>query len=194
MTASADKTARLWDPETGACKQVLEGHTDEIFSCAFNYEGNTIITGKLFFLMLTYHDLVSMLSLTPHNHHHSLSFFMQQTRFILPLFHPIILPLLFQGHSLIIFFTPHYPSTTYLLNNAGQSFLLIAYMYFSSTFCFFPFLVFFFSKRHYLDRLETKRCRSHSYFLVLICVLFIHCFFISYREQRQYLQVMEMRQ
>lgn len=46
MTASADKTARLWDPETGDCKQVLEGHTDEIFSCAFNYEGNTIITGE----------------------------------------------------------------------------------------------------------------------------------------------------
>ena len=47
LTASADKTARLWDPETGNCKQVLEGHTDEIFSCAFNYEGNTIITGRL---------------------------------------------------------------------------------------------------------------------------------------------------
>ena len=25
--------------------QVLEGHSDEIFSCAFNYEGDTIITG-----------------------------------------------------------------------------------------------------------------------------------------------------
>ena len=47
MTASADKTARLWDPETGECRQILEGHTDEIFSCAFNYEGNTIITGQL---------------------------------------------------------------------------------------------------------------------------------------------------
>ena len=47
LTASSDKTARLWDPETGSCKQILEGHTDEIFSCAFNYEGNTIITGKI---------------------------------------------------------------------------------------------------------------------------------------------------
>jgi dynein assembly factor with WDR repeat domains 1 len=46
LTASADKTARLWDPETGECKQILEGHTDEIFSCAFNYEGAIIITGK----------------------------------------------------------------------------------------------------------------------------------------------------
>ena len=26
--------------------QVLEGHGDEIFSCAFNYEGDTIITGR----------------------------------------------------------------------------------------------------------------------------------------------------
>lgn len=24
----------------------MEGHTDEIFSCAFNYEGDTIITGS----------------------------------------------------------------------------------------------------------------------------------------------------
>ena len=45
LTASSDKTARLWDVETGQCSQILEGHTDEIFSCAFNYEGNTIITG-----------------------------------------------------------------------------------------------------------------------------------------------------
>ena len=45
LTASSDKTARLWDRETGQCVQVLEGHTDEIFSCAFNYEGGTIITG-----------------------------------------------------------------------------------------------------------------------------------------------------
>ena len=26
--------------------QILEGHTDEIFSCAFNYEGDTVITGS----------------------------------------------------------------------------------------------------------------------------------------------------
>ena len=25
--------------------QILEGHSDEIFSCSFNYEGTTIITG-----------------------------------------------------------------------------------------------------------------------------------------------------
>jgi dynein assembly factor with WDR repeat domains 1 len=37
---------RLWDLESGACLQVLEGHTDEIFSAAFNYEGDTVITGS----------------------------------------------------------------------------------------------------------------------------------------------------
>jgi len=26
--------------------QTLEGHTDEIFSCAFNYDGDIIITGS----------------------------------------------------------------------------------------------------------------------------------------------------
>ena len=31
--------------ESGDCLQVLESHTDEIFSCAFNYEGDAIITG-----------------------------------------------------------------------------------------------------------------------------------------------------
>lgn len=37
---------RLWDTDTGSCLQMLEGHTDEIFSCAFNYEGDFIITGS----------------------------------------------------------------------------------------------------------------------------------------------------
>uniref|UniRef100_A0A803Y0I7 Uncharacterized protein n=1 Tax=Meleagris gallopavo TaxID=9103 RepID=A0A803Y0I7_MELGA len=44
--SSSDKTARLWDAATGHCLQILEGHTDEIFSCAFNYNGNIIITGN----------------------------------------------------------------------------------------------------------------------------------------------------
>ena len=46
ITASSDRSCRIWDVETGDCKQVLEGHTDEIFSAAFNYEGDTIITGS----------------------------------------------------------------------------------------------------------------------------------------------------
>ena len=46
MTASADKTCRLWDVVSGKCKQILEGHKDEIFSCAFNYDGDFIITAS----------------------------------------------------------------------------------------------------------------------------------------------------
>ena len=46
LTASSDKTARVWDPFSGNCLQTLEGHSDEIFSATFNYEGDTIITGQ----------------------------------------------------------------------------------------------------------------------------------------------------
>jgi dynein assembly factor with WDR repeat domains 1 len=46
MTASSDHTCKLWDPVNGACVQTLEGHTEEVFSCAFNYEGDMIITGS----------------------------------------------------------------------------------------------------------------------------------------------------
>eukprot|EP00955_Chlamydomonas_euryale_P019989 213098-Chlamydomonas_euryale.AAC.5 len=46
ITASSDKTCRLWDVDSGECLQILEGHTDEIFSCAFNYEGDFVITGS----------------------------------------------------------------------------------------------------------------------------------------------------
>ena len=41
-----DKTCRVWETDTGLELQVLEGHEDDIFSCAFNYEGDTIITGS----------------------------------------------------------------------------------------------------------------------------------------------------
>ena len=46
ITASSDKTCRLWDSATGECLQTLSGHTDEVFSCAFNYDGDYIITGS----------------------------------------------------------------------------------------------------------------------------------------------------
>lgn len=36
----------MWGVESGECLQILEGHSDEIFSCAFNYDGDTIITGS----------------------------------------------------------------------------------------------------------------------------------------------------
>jgi dynein assembly factor with WDR repeat domains 1 len=36
----------MWNVDTGQEIQILDGHEDEIFSCAFNYEGDTIITGS----------------------------------------------------------------------------------------------------------------------------------------------------
>jgi dynein assembly factor with WDR repeat domains 1 len=50
LTASADKTARLWhvngETEKGLCLQTLVGHDNELFSCAFNYTGDAIMTAS----------------------------------------------------------------------------------------------------------------------------------------------------
>ena len=52
VSAGGDSTARVWSAQTGRCLQVLEGHTDEIFSCAVNYDGDAIITGARVCLLL----------------------------------------------------------------------------------------------------------------------------------------------
>ena len=47
VTASEDKTARLWDAETG--KQIgepLKGHTDSVLSAAFSPDGKRIVTAS----------------------------------------------------------------------------------------------------------------------------------------------------
>ena len=47
VTASDDKTARLWDAETG--KQIgepLKGHTDSVMSAAFSPDGKRIVTAS----------------------------------------------------------------------------------------------------------------------------------------------------
>lgn len=44
LTASADKTARLWNSTTGICSQMLTGHEAEVFSCQFSYIGDAIVT------------------------------------------------------------------------------------------------------------------------------------------------------
>ena len=36
----------LWDSETGDCLQRLDGHSDEIFSCQFSYDGRLVLTGS----------------------------------------------------------------------------------------------------------------------------------------------------
>jgi WD40 repeat protein len=42
-TCGADRTVRLWEVETGACR-VLLGHTDEVFAAAFHPDGTRLAT------------------------------------------------------------------------------------------------------------------------------------------------------
>jgi WD40 repeat protein len=45
-TASVDHTARLWDAASGEPLASLEGHTDWVFSAAFNHDGSRIVTAS----------------------------------------------------------------------------------------------------------------------------------------------------
>ena len=45
-TASADKTARLWDPDTGEQLRTLTGHTDWVFGVAFSPDGRLLATAS----------------------------------------------------------------------------------------------------------------------------------------------------
>jgi WD40 repeat protein/predicted Ser/Thr protein kinase len=42
VSASSDRTVRLWDTVTGQCLQVFEGHTDEVFAAVFHPNGTRI--------------------------------------------------------------------------------------------------------------------------------------------------------
>jgi WD40 repeat protein len=46
ISASQDKTARLWSAETGECLQTFADHKDEIFNATFSYNSDAIITGS----------------------------------------------------------------------------------------------------------------------------------------------------
>jgi len=46
VTASADKTARLWDATSGAELQSFVGHTGEVNSCASSPDGQLVVTGS----------------------------------------------------------------------------------------------------------------------------------------------------
>lgn len=46
LTASSDRTAKLWDSNTGKNLQTLAGHDSDVFSCAFNYAGDAIVTAS----------------------------------------------------------------------------------------------------------------------------------------------------
>jgi WD40 repeat protein len=46
VTASVDKTARIWEAESGRELRKLEGHTDEIFSAFFSPDGKSVVTAS----------------------------------------------------------------------------------------------------------------------------------------------------
>ncbi len=46
VTASADRTAKIWDALTGKCLHTLEGHTNWVLSAAFSSDGKKIVTGS----------------------------------------------------------------------------------------------------------------------------------------------------
>jgi WD40 repeat protein len=46
VTASRDKTARLWDVASGQQLRSLEGHTDAVYSAAFSPDGKMIVTAS----------------------------------------------------------------------------------------------------------------------------------------------------
>ena len=44
VTASNDKTARVWDAATGIAIAVLSGHEGPVWSAAFSPDGSRIVT------------------------------------------------------------------------------------------------------------------------------------------------------
>jgi WD40 repeat protein len=46
VTASQDGTARIWDAETGARRQLLSGHEEAVFAAVFSENGRRVVTGS----------------------------------------------------------------------------------------------------------------------------------------------------
>ena len=46
VTASYDRTAKIWNTETGECIRTLEGHTTFVMSAEFSPDGTQIVTAS----------------------------------------------------------------------------------------------------------------------------------------------------
>merc|ERR1712139_183382 len=46
LSASWDKTMRLWDLNTGATARTFQGHTKDVFSVAFSVDNRQIVSGS----------------------------------------------------------------------------------------------------------------------------------------------------
>merc|ERR1712060_69710 len=46
VTASGNKSAKIWDAETGECRLTLSGHEDEVYSASYSPDGASIVTAS----------------------------------------------------------------------------------------------------------------------------------------------------
>ena len=47
VSLTACTLCRVWDLATGECKQVLKGHTDQVWSVGMTPDGKTAISGSM---------------------------------------------------------------------------------------------------------------------------------------------------
>ena len=46
VSASADKTLKIWDVQTGQCKCTLSGHSFWVRACCFSPDGANVLSGS----------------------------------------------------------------------------------------------------------------------------------------------------
>ena len=47
VTASADRTARVWDAQTGAALTSFSGHTNQVVTASFSPDGSRVVTASV---------------------------------------------------------------------------------------------------------------------------------------------------
>lgn len=50
VSASDDKSLKIWDFQTGKSLKTLKGHTNYVFCCNFNPQSNLIVSGSVIML------------------------------------------------------------------------------------------------------------------------------------------------